>query len=272
MDELVEAADWEQVRIAGQQYVDQPGRELLYLSDDWVRLSKSAKFEKYVLSLIGPALKKRFREQSAPGFVAMLGEQKRVLGLSSSAIMAYFATRLMNKLMHKSLISSALSDDFKERVPARPHQTTHALTATSVEGQQRPLNEILNTTNVICNEQMNHIGAYYGHPYSFPFFDKNVVELGLATPLAVHFDKGRGRGLIRNGLRDLLPPAVGSRLTKANFVEFGTLSAQQLYTATQEQFASLNHPIWHVIDRPVFFRIVQIVFNPKMPVRQKTPL
>ncbi|RYF47548.1 MAG: asparagine synthase, partial [Cytophagaceae bacterium] len=105
---------------------------------------------------------------------------------------------------------------------------------------------------------------------SFPFFDKHVVELGLATPLEVCFDKGRGRGLIRNGLSPLLPPAIINRFTKANFVEYGNVSAQQLYQATHEQFALPDHPIWGVIDRAIFAKIVRVVFNTRIPVKQKT--
>jgi asparagine synthase (glutamine-hydrolysing) len=148
--------------------------------------------------------------------------------------------------------------------------STEALTTTLSEGRPVPVKQILNTTNVICNEQLNHIGAHYGHPYSFPFFDKQVVELGLSTPLSVCFDKGRGRGLIRNGLRTVLPPQIVTRFTKANFVEYGNISARQLYTATHEQFSSAAHPIWGIVDRAVFAKIVTIVFAPKMPVKQKT--
>ncbi|MFD2933130.1 asparagine synthetase B family protein [Spirosoma flavum] len=270
IDELVDATDWEGLKIACQQFIDLPGRNLLYVSENWSELSKDAKFEKYALYIIGTNMKKRFREQSIPNFSAMLLKQKRIFGLSSSAIFAYFFKRIRDRLSPNRFINNALSEDFKQRVPERAQRTTKALAATWAEGQHKPLNEILNSTNVLCNEQMNHIGAYYGHQYSFPFFDKNVVELGLATPLAVHFDKGRGRGLIRNGLRDILPPTIVSRLTKANFVEYGTLSAKQLYEATHEQFAAPSHPIWAVIDRTLFLRIVHIVFDQRIPVRRKT--
>ncbi len=232
INELVDANDWENLKIAAQQLIEPPGRAMLYVSEDWARLSTDIKFQKYALYVIGANLKKRFRAQSIPSFITMLRDQKRILGLSQSAVIDYVFKRVVNKLSHKVLINNALSDNFKERVPVRLHQTTEALAATSVEGQHIPLNEIMNTTNIICNEQMNHIGAYYGHQYSFPFFDKHVIELGLATPMAVHFDKGRGRGLIRNGLRDILPPTIVSRLTKANFVEYGTLSAKQLYESS----------------------------------------
>jgi asparagine synthase (glutamine-hydrolysing) len=76
--------------------------------------------------------------------------------------------------------------------------------------------------------------------------------------------------LIRHGLRRTLPRLIRFRLTKANFVEYGVLAAQQLYQATQPQLAQPTHPIWDIIDGKDFAKLVAIVFNPRFPVRQKT--
>ena len=257
LDELLDASDWENLAQACRQY-------------SVLRHQDNVQFETYVTAILGTNLKKRFKEQPLDQFWTTLRQQQRLFNLSSASIIAYAARRVKQRLMHQSQIDSALSEEFTRRVPPRQPVSTEPLTSALSEGRQVPVEQILNTTNVICNEQLNHIGAYYGHSYSFPFFDKDVVELGLATPLSVCFDNGRGRGLIRNGLRDVLPPAVLGRLTKANFVEYGTLSAQQLYQAAYAQFASPGHPIWGVVDRTVFARIVAIVFNDKMPVNRKT--
>ncbi|WP_333483088.1 asparagine synthetase B family protein [Spirosoma telluris] len=270
LDELLDANEWEQLQVACQQMVSFPERNITSLSANWPALSEEDKYEKYVLSIIGSDLKKRLRKQSGAAFFSMLRDQKRLLGLSSTAILAYMAKRIQDKLSHRALINNAFSADFKAQTPQRPQQSTQELVKTLSAEHKAPINQVLHTTNIICNEQMNHIGAYYGHQYSFPFFDKNIVELGLATPLEVHFDKGRGRGLIRNGLRDILPPSILSRLTKANFVEYGTISAQQLYELAQEQFGSPGHPIWGVIDRTIFTKIVAVVFNPRFPAKKKT--
>jgi asparagine synthase (glutamine-hydrolysing) len=255
LDELLDTNDWERLQIACQQVAS---------------LREHVNYNNYVLSIIGSDLKKRLSKQSGSSFLRMLRDQQRIFGLSTSAIITYMAKRVRDRLSHRGLINNAFSPDFNDRVPQRPQQSTYEL-VTSLSTEHRvPINQILHTTNVICNEQMNHIGAYYGHQYSFPFFDKNIIELGLATPLEVHFDAGRGRGLIRNGLRDILPPTITSRLTKANFIEYSTLSAQQLYQATHEQFSQPGHPIWEVIDRKVFSKLVDIVFNPRFPATKKT--
>ncbi|WP_460906888.1 asparagine synthetase B family protein [Spirosoma areae] len=270
LDELVDAGDWAQLQQACQQLISARNGDLVYGSADWLRSGLQDKYEAFVLSKIGTNLKGRITAKTLPSFLLNLRRQKQLFGLSTAAILTYSYKRLTEKLARQALIDNALSADFKQRVPGKRKDTTEQLATTLSVGQQMPVNQVLNTTNVICNEQMNHIGAYYGHSYSFPFFDKNVVELGLATPLAIQFDAGRGRGPIRNGLRDTLPPAIVSRFSKANFVEYGTLAAQQLYTATREQFALASHPIWNVVDRRVFAKIVSIVFDQRVPVRTKT--
>ena len=270
LDQLLDDQDWEGLRLACGQLVGYPDRNLQYVNDDWLSLTNQAKLEQYILYVIGAEVTKRFKAQPLSTFLSQTRTQTKLLGLSTASILAYCTKRVKDKIAHKGLINNAFSDDFKQRVPSRSHLSTKALT-TQISSEHRvPIDPILNTTNVICNEQLNHIGAHYGHQYSFPFFDKQVVELGLATPLRVCFDQGRGRGLIRNGLQNRLPPAIVSRLTKANFVEYGNLAARQLYEATREEFASSGHAIWAVIDRDAFSKIVATVFNPRIPVRKKT--
>ncbi|AUD02485.1 asparagine synthetase B family protein [Spirosoma pollinicola] len=268
LDELLDTEDWARLQVACHQYIDH--RYPPDFMTNPPRLTNERQFEAYALTVLGTNLKKRLNEQSTGSFLAMLRRQKQLFGLSTAGILVYFSKRLTAKLTHRAQLDHAFSPDFKQRVFPSPQLSTEPMTTALSEGRVVPVKQILNTTNVICNEQLNHIGAHYGHPYSFPFFDKYVVELGLSTPLEICFDKGRGRGLIRNGLTTILPPEIVTRSTKANFVEYGNVSARQLYTATVEQFASGAHPIWGVVDRQVFTKIVAVVFDSKLPVTRKT--
>ena len=270
LDQLIDKADWDGLQLACQQIASRPEHNLLYVSNKWQQLSEQAKVEQYALYILGSGIAKRFRRQSTGDFLATLRHQKQLFGLPTATIVAYCVRRIRAKLAYRQLIDSAFTTEFNQRIPLRPQLSTQDLTNRIRLESHVPVDQILNTTNVICNEQLNHIGAYYGHQYSFPFFDKRVVELGLAMPLPIGFDRGRGRGLIRNGLKAELPPDVVARLTKTNFVEYSTLSAQQLYTATHEQFASSGHAIWEIVDQAVFSTIVAVVFNPKIPVQKKS--
>ncbi len=270
LDQLIDKADWNGLQLACQQVASHPEHNLLYVNSGWQQLSGQDKIEQYALYILGSGAAKRFRRQSPGDFMATLRQQKQLFRLSTESIMAYCMKRIRAKLAYQRLIDSAFTTEFTQRVPLRPQLSTQGLTTRIMSESHVPVDQILNTTNVICNEQLNHIGSCYGHQYSFPFFDKRVIELGLATPLQIGFDRGRGRGLIRNGLKAKLPPAVVSRLTKTNFVEYSTLSAQQLYTGTHEQFTSTTHAIWGIIDRATFSTIVAVVFNPKIPVQKKS--
>lgn len=270
LDELIDAHDWETLREACRHVVSYPERILRSVSDDWPHLPEEAKFQRYVLFLLHARLKKQFGELPLRALFGSLRKPKLALGLRTDAILAYAYRRIRTKLANDVLIDSTLSPDFRQQVARRPAMTTEPLVTHLSGGGQFPVGHVLNTTNVICNEQLNHIGAHYGHSYGFPFFDRHVVDLGLATPQAIHFDYGRGRGLIRHGLRAVLPPAVASRLTKTNFVEYGNQTAKLLYLTTRDQLASPGHAIWGVVDRKIFNKIATTVFDPRLPVARKT--
>ncbi len=269
LDQLIDEEDWTTLQLACQQVIAQRDRNLFFVSENWFNLDDQVKFEKYILHTVGSEVAKRFKSQRIDLFISALIAQKQVFGLSTSAIVRYCVQRVKEKIIHSTLIDNALRPEFKERIRLQPYLSTRGLAASSSE-KNVPVSQLINTTNVLCNEQLNHIGAYYGHQYSHPFFDKQVVELGLATPQGVRFDNGRGRGLIRHGLQGILPSEVITRLTKANFVEYGNISAQQLYQATYEQYASPSHRIWQIVDQEIFAKIVVIVFNPRIPLVRKT--
>ncbi|GAB4030980.1 asparagine synthetase B family protein [Spirosoma jeollabukense] len=269
LDQLFDADDWEGFQTASQEFITNCGYNLSYIHPKWLQLSHQMKLKKYFAHTITSTIKKNFRGKSSSNLLATLRDQNHFFGISPTTVIAYFYDRLVNKWQFRAQLDNAFTADFKQRFSHRPHPSTESL-ATSLSTDQYVVGQqILNTTNVVCNEQFNHIGAYYGHDYSFPFFDRNVIELGLATPLVVGFDHGRGRGLIRNGLRDILPHSIVERVTKANFIEYSSLSTRQLYEATYHQFSSPSHAIWEIIDRKEFAKILAFVFNPRMPMLRK---
>ena len=269
-DQLIDSHDLDRLLLACQQFVSYSERDLSHLSRNWNNLDNQEKLETYCLSIIGPTLTKQFRSQPLGTFFRTLQAYKQRFNLSKSSIIAYFSKRIRERIANRTLLNNALNEDFKQHIFPEIQNTTQQFVSKLAEEHQVPFVQILNVTNIICNEQLNHIGAYYGHEYQFPFFDKKVIEIGLATPLSVCFDQGCGRGLIRNGLKDILPSTITSRLSKANFVEYGNLSAQQLYKATFERFNASSHTIWEIIDRKKFMKIVEVVFNSRIPMQRKT--
>ncbi|RYC71322.1 asparagine synthase [Spirosoma sordidisoli] len=270
LDQLIDQEDWEGVQQACRQRISQPGQNLTHVSPKWLSLSEREKFETYVLYTVGAEVVSRFKHRPFLTFLRTLVAQQQRFELSTASMMTYCIQRIRDKIVHRALIDSAFTPAFQRLSAPLPTSATEGLSACLSAENPVPLIQIINTTNVLCNEQLEHMGAYYGHQYTFPFFDKRVVEVGLATPAWVNFDQGRGRGLIRQGLQTVLPLAVSNRLTKANFVEYGNLTAQQLYQATREQIASPSHEIWDIIDRSVFNEILTIVCNGRIPIQKKT--
>lgn len=269
LDELLAATNWQQLTQAAQQ-VFAAKMVLSARNPIMDELPNENKYEAYALSMAASMLKKRFKTEPITHFLPAVWQQAWVLNLPFGTLSRYLAQKIRQKLAQKTLLQTTFQTDFDRQYPAHTPASTAELTKRLTAETQAPVNHILHTTNVICNEQMNHMGAYYGHTYSFPFFDKNVLELGLATPQKIHFNQGMGRGLIRNGLQDILPPAILGRLSKASFVAYGTESAQQLYRATQDVMGSRHHPIWDILDPKAFSDIVAIVFNSQFPARKKT--
>ena len=270
IDDLVNAGDWNSLLMVNRKYFDFNKQSFLDHEQGRFHLLIKPGYEKYVLSLITSDLRNQYGKESLPSLWSRLIEHKQRFGVSGTSMITYLTERVLNKLSGFRPIDDALSEDFKREVRPKDQRSTGALLDAILAETGTYVGNVLNHNNVMFNEQMNHIGAYYGHDYSHPFFDKNVIELCLATPLVLSFDEGRGRGLIRHGMQHVLPSSVRNRSTKANFVEYGTLSAQQLYDATREQLSYSGHPIWGIVDRKVFFRIVSIVFNPRIPGVLKT--
>lgn len=266
LDRLLTNQQWQEFQAAAKNYAAMPGRNLDYLSNKWMQLSDQAKFEKFVIHALGPEIKNQLRSRAIRSMIPDVLQKKKQFDITYSSLLSYFFTRLKNKLLIGQLVDSVLTEDFKRTDFSRSRSELNAPENNSSDQG----NYLHHTTNIICNEQLNHIGAYYGHQYAFPFFDKNVMEIALTTPDELQFDHGLGRGLIRHGLRQVLPESVVSRVTKANFVEYGTLTIKQLYSFVEEGLNDPNNGLWEIIDRQVFLKLVKFVFSDKIPANRKT--
>ena len=67
-----------------------------------------------------------------------------------------------------------------------------------------------------ASEQIDRILASYSVEYRHPFFDRRVVELSLALPLEQKLQRGWTRAILREAMKDLLPPEVRWRRPKGN--------------------------------------------------------
>lgn len=69
-------------------------------------------------------------------------------------------------------------------------------------------------------EDCNRVYALKGVEARQPFLDRRVVEICLQFPRKLLFDGGRCRGVIRSGLRHILPDAIQHRTKQTDFLEY----------------------------------------------------
>ncbi|WP_439558882.1 asparagine synthetase B family protein, partial [Dyadobacter sp.] len=182
LDELMQAGDLNALRIACEQCYDHNTKQPFTRGK-----SRKAGYDKYMLSLLTPDIRSSYRKEPLFSFLSKMREYKHGLNISERAIINFIFNKIAHKSAAPSLLTDALTGEFKQQTQPRKQRTTNALVKSIKESQGIALEGVLNHTNVICNEQANHIGAYYGHQYAFPFYDKHVIELCLATPAEVSF-------------------------------------------------------------------------------------
>jgi asparagine synthase (glutamine-hydrolysing) len=71
--------------------------------------------------------------------------------------------------------------------------------------------------HVLCLEWDDKMAARFGLQVSFPFFDRDLVDLVLRIPGEILHPGGVPKGLLRRALADVLPPEVRDRDWKADF-------------------------------------------------------
>jgi len=94
--------------------------------------------------------------------------------------------------------------------PARALPTAHA----------RSLYEQSRTSHqVMCMEWDNKVAAMHGLEMAFPFLDRDLISFLMRIPGEIQSWNGVPKGLLREGLRDVLPEAIACRNWKADFTD-----------------------------------------------------
>jgi asparagine synthase (glutamine-hydrolysing) len=66
-------------------------------------------------------------------------------------------------------------------------------------------------------EWNNKVGAMHGLDMAFPFLDRDLIAFLMAIPGEALSRNGVHKGLLRDALQGVLPPAIASRASKADF-------------------------------------------------------
>lgn len=114
-------------------------------------------------------------------------------------------------------------------------------------------------------EQFHAIGQACGQKFLHPFFDRRLFELCLALPDALRYGGGRTRWIMRNAMKDLLPPALYNRRDKDEFTLYLVSSCADLWRYNRERLEE-NRELWHYIDKGLFLKQMDILLSGKQPL------
>ncbi|HET7221133.1 MAG TPA: asparagine synthase-related protein [Vicinamibacterales bacterium] len=84
--------------------------------------------------------------------------------------------------------------------------------------EQREIYAVVRGLPQVLGDEMEDRAAHAaGVPQRHPFYDRRVAEFGLALPPVQRLQHGVHKVVIRNALRDCLPPVIAARTDKAEF-------------------------------------------------------
>lgn len=111
---------------------------------------------------------------------------------------------LAKKINLQELIGQEYDYMFAEYVPSQYREHSRGILS----------DNLLNST-----EEVDGICSGLSVEPRHPFLDQRVIELCLAAPANLKFYNGRGRGVMRCAMMDILPPEVRERTSKIDFSE-----------------------------------------------------
>lgn len=114
-------------------------------------------------------------------------------------------------------------------------------------------------------EQFRAIGQAYRQKFLHPFFDRRLFELCLALPDALRYGGGRTRWIMRNAMKDMLPPALYNRRDKDEFSLYLVSSCGDLWQYNRERLEE-NHELWLYIDKTRFLKQMAALLSGKQPL------
>jgi asparagine synthase (glutamine-hydrolysing) len=225
-----------------------------FIHANWEMLTQSQKEYYYIRSSIYRLLAFKFRKLSSIEFFYLFKEVVSEFHIPphyflKRGTVAFFEKIFKGKLnirkhQHDSYTQSVQSDllrNLRENLPLHLHSSLSPVFRSMA-------------TNII--EEQYAISAYFGIETRFPFYDKELFELSLATPIAIKYDNGMRRGHVREAMKGIVPENVRLRQGKASFDLFARQSALRLYDQSRD-FLTETSAVWEYVNKKHFNVCVQ---------------
>lgn len=144
-----------------------------------------------------------------------------------------------------TLDSNALSNSLGENVPTK---------------FQDAIKSVFNAQPLLFCEELYALGNYYEIRNCLPFYDKELFEISMATPVEFKLGSGLGRQHFRDAMQGILLESVRSRSDKAVFGLYGRESAIRMHDQAQA-ILKKSSEVWHYIDKEKFSAEVKILMT-----------
>lgn len=233
---------------------------------NWLNLSAQKRQNLYAREHLYKVLVRQFKYASLPQFVAIVYEICKEFGISPVYLFSRGARSFIDgRLKKKSILTPRallLEKQFNQESIFNLSQTLYKGIPQEI---QNAYGSIYNSSSIAVREDTYALSSHYGLITRFPFYNKALLEISMATPAVFKYDNGMRRGHLREAMKGLLPENVRLRFGKAAFDKFAMQSTLRLYEQSQD-FLTSTSPVWDYVDIKKFNQLVT-----QLKVENETP-
>lgn len=225
------------------------------IDEQWDTFSAKKKLRLFLENFLYEQL---LRKRSTLGWTGIIGELNAIGGYFGLQVTLAIAKRISAALLRTVGHESDFQDGILNTEVGNFHLSENkplALYETMKEGLTDAdfiaLKDVYGSATLTVPENVYPLFQHYGVVEKYPFLDKALFELCLATPLSVKFDNGRLRGVLREAMRGVLPESVRTRGDKSTFTVYGRDVVRRLLMQS-EDFLVPGSKIWQYVDARKF--------------------
>lgn len=238
------------------------------IDPDWDSLSQIERDQAYTRNFLLNQLKISAKLSSFRLLIYQSHKIAKHFGISTiSRILLKLSKLFFKKVWRRTLYpTSILSANFAQGIQSP--DPTEKLSNVMSKGLKNidfvTFHDIYGGASINVMENLFSLRKHYGIADKFPFYDKDLFELGMSIPLSLKFDHGKLRGYLREGMKNILPESVRTRGDKGKFSLYGREVAIRLHAQAQT-FLTPSSEIWRYVDKKKFERVVDILHKENTP-------
>ena len=223
----------------------------------WHSLNKTKQQSIYITDTIYRYLTHELRCRPANQFIVTFLKCCVKFNLSPSHLLHNAFKAFFNRYQAISIISNELTSELTTNEPVETDLSDIILNDLDAR-LQNSYGNLFSSISILIREEYNALAHHSKLTTHLPFYDKELLELCMATPVEIKYDSGLKRGHLREAMKGILPESVRLRIGKATFDTFARQSTLRLYQQSQD-FLVDSSPVWDYIDKNKFNHLVALL-------------